>query len=159
MFDVGMNEMIVILVIALIVIGPKQLPEIARMLGKGMAVLRKARNELTDELRESIDLERHVSQFRSDMEKYIEDEPSSMKESADERISEHTARPGHTPDQQEQEARKTEGQEAHEKGSTLAEEEPVDAPDTTRSATEKAGPAEEGMESGRGENPTEGSHG
>ncbi len=37
MFGIGMPEMMVILVVALIVIGPTRLPEIARSLGKGYA--------------------------------------------------------------------------------------------------------------------------
>ena len=37
MFDIGMPEMIVIFIVALLVLGPKKLPEVARALGKGLA--------------------------------------------------------------------------------------------------------------------------
>ena len=37
MFGLGMQELLVILVIALIVVGPKQLPDIAKSLGRGLA--------------------------------------------------------------------------------------------------------------------------
>ena len=42
MFGIGMPVMIIILVIALIVIGPHKLPELAKSLGKGLAEFKKA---------------------------------------------------------------------------------------------------------------------
>ena len=50
MFGIGTPELLVILVVALIVLGPKRLPEVARALGKGLAELRRATSGLTDEL-------------------------------------------------------------------------------------------------------------
>jgi Tat protein translocase TatB subunit len=50
MFGIGTSELLVILVVALIVLGPKRLPEVAKTLGKGLAELRKATSGLTDEL-------------------------------------------------------------------------------------------------------------
>lgn len=50
MFGIGTPELLVILVVALIVLGPQRLPEIARALGKGLAELRKATSGLTEEL-------------------------------------------------------------------------------------------------------------
>ena len=55
MFGVGMPELLVILVVALLVLGPKRLPEIARSLGRGMAEFRRASNEFTRTLTASID--------------------------------------------------------------------------------------------------------
>ena len=39
MFGIGMQELLVILVIALIVVGPKKLPDLAKSLGRGFAEL------------------------------------------------------------------------------------------------------------------------
>jgi sec-independent protein translocase protein TatB len=51
MFGIGVPELLVILVVALIVLGPKRLPEVAKTLGKGLAEFRRATSDLTDELR------------------------------------------------------------------------------------------------------------
>ena len=51
MFGIGLPELLVILVVALIVLGPKRLPEVARTLGKGLAEFRRATSDITDELR------------------------------------------------------------------------------------------------------------
>jgi TatA/E family protein of Tat protein translocase len=46
MGPIGMQEMICIFVLALLLFGPKKLPELGRMLGRGLAEFRRAKNEL-----------------------------------------------------------------------------------------------------------------
>ncbi len=53
MFGLGMTELIVILGVALIVIGPKKLPDLARSLGRAMREFRRA----TDDIRDSFDID------------------------------------------------------------------------------------------------------
>jgi len=55
MFGFGMSELILILIIALIVIGPRKLPEVAKALGKGYAEFRKALNEFKEAVNVDID--------------------------------------------------------------------------------------------------------
>jgi len=45
MFGIGMPELIIILVIALVVIGPQKLPDLARSLGKGLGEFKRASND------------------------------------------------------------------------------------------------------------------
>ncbi len=51
MFDVGLPELIMILVVALIVFGPGKLPEIGAALGKAIREFRRATQGLSDEIR------------------------------------------------------------------------------------------------------------
>ncbi len=53
MFGIGTPELLVILLVALIVLGPRRIPEVARALGKGLAELRKATAGFTHELNQA----------------------------------------------------------------------------------------------------------
>ena len=65
--SIGMPELVIILVIALIVFGPRKLPELGRSLGKSIGEFRKASNELKSTLEEEIRVE-EVREQRSKME-------------------------------------------------------------------------------------------
>lgn len=59
MLGIGMQEILIILVVALIIIGPKRLPDLAKTLGKGFAEFKKAADDLQDTVRRDLETERH----------------------------------------------------------------------------------------------------
>jgi Tat protein translocase TatB subunit len=74
MLNIGPPELIVILVIALVVVGPQRLPELARTLGRGLRELRKVQDDvrdmvstgMDDELKQTAnELKRTASELRS----------------------------------------------------------------------------------------------
>jgi TatA/E family protein of Tat protein translocase len=78
MFGIGLPELIIIMVIALIVIGPSKLPDLARALGKGMAEFKKA----TQEIKDSLDLDEDMQEVKKDLVDSISglDEPIDLPE-------------------------------------------------------------------------------
>lgn len=71
MFGIGMPELLLLLAIALIVVGPKKLPELARALGRGIAEFKKATNELKESLEASTDFSELKQSFNE-----IQDTPA-----------------------------------------------------------------------------------
>ena len=59
--SIGMPELIIIFVIALIIFGPRKLPELGRSLGKSLAEFKRASNELKNTLEEEIRLDEQRS--------------------------------------------------------------------------------------------------
>jgi sec-independent protein translocase protein TatA len=53
--NLGMPELLFIFFLALLIFGPKKLPELGKTLGKGLAEFKKASNELRSSLQEEID--------------------------------------------------------------------------------------------------------
>jgi Tat protein translocase TatB subunit len=55
LFGIGPGELLLILILAFIIFGPRQLPEIGRTLGKTMRELRQVSDELTGQFREELE--------------------------------------------------------------------------------------------------------
>jgi Tat protein translocase TatB subunit len=86
MFGIGFTELMIIMAIALIVIGPKKLPDLARALGKGMAEFRKA----TQEIKDSLDLDEGFDEIKKDLVDAVsgQGEPVDLEEAEDKNIRE-----------------------------------------------------------------------
>jgi Tat protein translocase TatB subunit len=69
MFGIGMPELLVILAVALIVIGPKKLPDLARSLGKALGEFRRA----TNDLKQSIEQETGIDDVRKTLRQTSQD--------------------------------------------------------------------------------------
>jgi Tat protein translocase TatB subunit len=54
MFGIGMPELLLILALALIIIGPKKLPDIAKAMGRGLAEFKRATDEMKSTFNEEV---------------------------------------------------------------------------------------------------------
>lgn len=78
MFGIGMPELILILAIALIVIGPKKLPDLAKSLGRAMREFKSA----TNEFKESMQIDDEVKELQ-DVKKSFDDISNEIRENMD----------------------------------------------------------------------------
>ncbi len=79
MFGIGLPELIVIMVIALVVIGPSKLPDLAKALGKGLAEFKKASQEIKD----SFNLDEEINTIKSETIDTINDFKDSLEDMGD----------------------------------------------------------------------------
>jgi len=86
MFGIGFPELLLIMVIALIVVGPDKLPDIARALGRGYAEFKRA----TNELKETLDQDETVRELKNEFQsahRQIHNQLTFSQESSDFRPS------------------------------------------------------------------------
>jgi Tat protein translocase TatB subunit len=70
MFGIGLPELIVIAIIALLVVGPKKLPELAKSLGKGLTEFKRAADDVTENIKETLkpdDVKKEVDDFKNSL--------------------------------------------------------------------------------------------
>jgi Tat protein translocase TatB subunit len=73
MFGIGMPEFLLILVVALVVLGPKKLPELARSIGKGLAEFKKS----AEELKSKINIQEDLNEIQKDITEMVDPYPYS----------------------------------------------------------------------------------
>ncbi len=61
--NLGLPEMMIIFILALLLFGPKKLPEIGRTLGRAMSEFRRATDDLKSSLEREVDLDQHREEF------------------------------------------------------------------------------------------------
>ena len=90
-FGIGLPEMVLILVVALLVFGPKKLPEIGRSLGKALKGFQDASKEFESEFkREAEQIEKAVTE---PMKATLEEKPAIAAAESEEEIETVTATP------------------------------------------------------------------
>jgi sec-independent protein translocase protein TatA len=85
MFGIGMPELLVIAVIALLVVGPKKLPDIAKTLGKGLSEFRKATENTAETFRETLqtdELKKDVNGLKDSLLNGMEEDKKASAASA-----------------------------------------------------------------------------
>jgi len=91
MFGIGLTEVIVILVVALLVVGPKKLPELAKTLGRGLAEFRRTADDFKasvyqDEDISKSDQQKSEAQRKVSKIQYPEDPPSPATDESTEKL-------------------------------------------------------------------------
>jgi Tat protein translocase TatB subunit len=88
MFGIGMQELIIIAIIALLVVGPKRLPDLAKSLGKGLSEFKKAAEDVSEGVRSSL----QADDSKKEAEE-LKDSAAEGSQTAEKKDSEQTTPP------------------------------------------------------------------
>ncbi len=72
MWNLGFPEIIIIFIVALVIFGPRKLPELGRSLGRGLSEFKKASNELKRTWEDEVDAVKHEVEVEQDELKQIQ---------------------------------------------------------------------------------------
>jgi TatA/E family protein of Tat protein translocase len=98
MGQLGFTEMLVIFVVALLVFGPKKLPELGKSLGKGIREFRKATNELKSTWEEQVkDIQAPLDDVKRDLHEMSRDVKSDLYKSVESEHAETSPKPAPEP--------------------------------------------------------------
>jgi len=92
MFGIGPMELVVILLVALLLLGPKRLPEVMKMIGRTLAELRKTADEVKKEIVQQEDLQdirnslREISEVPKLVQMQLEKEVADLEREEEEKL-------------------------------------------------------------------------
>lgn len=94
LFGISGGELLILLLVVLLLFGPAKIPEIARMVGRGMKEVRKVQREINTEIhRYSSDIDRETKSMESDIREMTretdKDEATGNKDRRNDEVSEH----------------------------------------------------------------------
>lgn len=134
----GWGELVVILIIALVVVGPDKLPKLGRALGKTVKGVKKYIREVTDEL----DATEEVREIRRDLED-IRRDVSSMGEKIEQSVTEDLNKTGEEIRAAERELNDALEDRPKQEKAPAAEEEPAGEPADETDGTASSQPAQD----------------
>lgn len=77
MFGIGTTEILIVLVIALLLLGPKEIPKIARTIGRGMRELERAKDELKESIEFEVEKDDSTDNKKSEDQESVDKDPPS----------------------------------------------------------------------------------
>jgi len=103
MFNLGMPELIIIFIVALLVFGPKKLPELGKSLGRAMGEFRRT----SQEIRDSLESEVETSKIKEELLEQQKEVQQSLTEAS--KVYTEEEKPAETAEEKESGTEKTSG--------------------------------------------------
>ena len=95
MFGIGLPELVIIIIVALLVVGPTKLPEVARSLGKALGEFRRMADDVKETIEQEMTIEEEKKEEPAEQKEGEQEQPGAIGEKEEEQ---------ETPEKQEEEA-------------------------------------------------------